>query len=361
MSELNIGTVNIMMGDTCNFNCRYCLQKENVCTQERKTIDDSVIDYINHLVNIRPKTANKLMIYFWGGEPLLYPDIIKYVVDKLKDSVYYTIITNGSQLNQEWVEFLNKHRIPLILSHDGPETLKTRGINILEDPNFIQLFNQIIDRGVDVCVSAYNQDYYSAWNYLEEKLGSNITIFHDPLVVTWNMPEDLYAFDFDAYRKTMQIIIEKAYESVLNQTLSREYFLLEKPLNKILKILNSKKNKNHLYCPTMRSAISIDLDGNVNFCHNKTKKLGSVTDSFDILLDNFDKAYKQQKEKMSSCEQCEYASLCGYGCLNSSDSLKGREACCTMNKILIDACLQFIKKFELSLESVDLSDDYVCN
>lgn len=361
MSELNISTVNIMMGDTCNFNCRYCLQKENICAQNRKTVDDSVIDYVKHLINIRPKTSNKIKVYFWGGEPLLYPDIIKYVVDKLEDSVYYTIVTNGSQLNQEWVEFLNKYNFSLVLSHDGPQTIKTRGFNVLDDPNFIQLFNQINDRAVDVCVSAYNQDYYSVWNYLEKKLGSNITIFHDPLVVTWNMPKDLYAFDFDAYRKTMQTIVERAYEGVLNQTFTREYFLLSKPLNKILKILNSKKNKNHLYCPTMRSAISIDLDGNINFCHNKTQKLGNVTDSFDILLDNFDKAYKQQKEKISSCKQCEYAPICGYGCLNSSDSLKGREACCTMNKILIDACLQFIKKFELSLESVDLSDDYVCN
>lgn len=357
MSELDIRRINLMMGNQCNFRCRHCIQTGCVESQESKTVDKSVIKYIKHLAAIRPDFMEKLTICFWGGEPLIYMNVIKDMVEQLGDAVAYSIVTNGSLLDDKIVDFLNNNNISLVLSNDGKDTAKVRGINILDNDEFISLFKQVNNRAIDVCVSAYSQDYFKVWQYIEDKLGKGTIIYNEPLVVSWDMPKDMYAFDFDAYKKTMDKIVENAYQGLVNKEITREYVLIDRQVRRILRNMEGTE-KHNVACSQMESMISIDLSGNVYACHNGCDRLGTVEDSFEQLQDNY---YKVLANKpLNDCRACPYVNLCGYGCLNSNESV-GKEACCTMKKIFIDACISFIGKLGGIFEPVDLEDTYDCD
>lgn len=357
MSELDIKRINLMMGNICNFRCRHCIQNGSVKSQEKIDIDESVINYIKHLASLRPNFMGKLTVCFWGGEPLIYFHTIKDVVKKLGDTVSYSIVTNGSLLNAVIIDFLNENNISLVLSNDGEDTEKVRGFNMLENDEFISLFKQVKNRAVDVCVSAYSQDYFKVWDYIERKLGKDITIYNEPLVVSWDMPKDMYAFDFEAYKETMNKVVENAYQGLLNKEITREYELIDNQVRRILRNIEGKE-KRKVACSQMEYMISVDLSGNVYACHNGCDKLGTVDDSFESLQSSY---YKLLLNKpLADCQMCPYVNLCGYGCLNSYES-EGKSACCTMKKIFIDSCIDFVSKLSGVFEPVDLEDSYDCD
>lgn len=342
------------MGPRCNFHCRHCIQTDSLKITDKAEVNPSVFEYIHHLAKMRPDFLGKIQLYFWGGEPLCYINIIEKFVDELHDEVSYKIITNGSLLTEDIVSYLNKNNFTVFLSDDGIHTDKVRRINVLENEHIVSLFSKINNRGIDAVISAYNQDYFSLWNYLENKFGKDINISHEELRHTWDMPEDLYDFDFDAYKQTMKKIIDNAYDKLLKGEKSREFMVIAKDVKKIVQLKEGNNPDKKYGCFQMQNSINIDLNGNMYACHNGVDILGTVKDNFDDMERKYYEVVSARD--FSDCEQCVCLPICRYGCLNSRPS-KGKEATCHMRKIFYLACIEFVKKLENTLEPVDLEDD----
>ena len=115
---MKLSSFTIIVTDDCNFDCKYCPQ-----TKEKKFID---LETIKKAVDFFfPALIKGSSIGFYGGEPLLCFDTIKesvsYIEKKnfLEKEVSLSITTNGSLLNKEILEFLNRHRFSVKLSFDG--------------------------------------------------------------------------------------------------------------------------------------------------------------------------------------------------------------------------------------------------
>ena len=68
--NIDIDTIFIMLGDKCNFNCKYCMQVNYEREQITNDINGDIFKFIEELSdsnNDRP-----LRLHFYGGEPLLY-------------------------------------------------------------------------------------------------------------------------------------------------------------------------------------------------------------------------------------------------------------------------------------------------
>jgi len=77
----------------CNLNCSYCFHKQNEIDINFYTAD-MAIKYIISNATIQKVKPN---ISFFGGEPLLlFDEIIKPLINKYKDSINWTITTNGT-------------------------------------------------------------------------------------------------------------------------------------------------------------------------------------------------------------------------------------------------------------------------
>ncbi|MEN8139680.1 MAG: geopeptide radical SAM maturase [Thermodesulfobacteriota bacterium] len=118
--------VAVIVGMACNFNCTYCYEGERKggFTMNAATIAQ-LVPFI--LKQCRPG-FERVSINFYGGEPLLYPEIIKEISTAMasacKDaglSYDFGLVTNGSLLRPELVEDLKKYGLKAAqITLDGP-------------------------------------------------------------------------------------------------------------------------------------------------------------------------------------------------------------------------------------------------
>lgn len=112
--------IDINLGNTCNFRCKYCYEsilEERTGFMNAETAD-KIISVFDDMLQ---KCSNRLSICFWGGEPTLNPEIMFKFLEYYKNSprVEFLLYTNGSKLH-ELVDKLEpyKNKIILQISYD---------------------------------------------------------------------------------------------------------------------------------------------------------------------------------------------------------------------------------------------------
>lgn len=107
----------------CNLRCAYCFvrNRSQALGSMTKSTAEKTIDFL-----LGPISKKNLNLSFFGGEPLVeykfLKDIIKYAFyqSHLKNKrVTFSVVTNGTLVNQEVLNFFDKYRVKLILSCDG--------------------------------------------------------------------------------------------------------------------------------------------------------------------------------------------------------------------------------------------------
>ena len=326
IDESNINKIYLMIGFNCNFHCRYChqvpIKKENLSS---KFIPQKIYNYIDKLIEI--KKDKKLTILFWGGEPLLYWNIIQKLVIHYNDKLRYTIISNGSLLDQEKVDFLNKYSIHIVISHDGPNTVKTRKIDILQIPIIIYYLNQINNKSFDAVLSGYNYDFnklYDYWEQLFPYIYGNIEM----LRISWDMPEDLIDIDLNEYRNGLKTFFQNSIDKVKKEIFSIKTLAAIKYIKRIKKSI--EKQKYHFpLCGQVQYNMNIDLDGNIYACHNCSIKVGDISEDREIYLQRYYNWLETKKK--SECETCDAKYFCQGGC-----PLDINNSACILQKILYE-------------------------
>ncbi|MCP5052004.1 MAG: radical SAM protein, partial [bacterium] len=118
---MNISNFTFIVTDSCNFRCTYCVQKKEKNVIENATIKRAVDFFYPHF-----KTDGTVHIGFYGGEPLMAYDQVRYAVELIrgrnttaKKDTRFSLTTNGTFLTDEMLELFNENRFSLMLSFDG--------------------------------------------------------------------------------------------------------------------------------------------------------------------------------------------------------------------------------------------------
>ncbi len=131
--KMKLAQLSLIVTDDCNFNCTYCFQEKGKQYMTKETIKKT-IDFFY------PFLAEDTYIIFYGGEPMLAFEQIKYAVshfrEKNKDinkKLTYSVTTNGSLVDEEALEYFNRHGFSLMLSYDGftQDTARQPGSSVL--------------------------------------------------------------------------------------------------------------------------------------------------------------------------------------------------------------------------------------
>jgi len=117
----------------CNFDCPYCFENHRPGRMSRQ-IQDDVIALAGRM--LEASHAQNLEVTWYGGEPLLMPDIIEALTGRLtalaeRRGVDYgaVIITNGYLLTQQVADMLERCKVrgaQITLDEIGPEHDRTR-------------------------------------------------------------------------------------------------------------------------------------------------------------------------------------------------------------------------------------------
>ena len=142
--------LNLKLGGKCNLGCSHCH-----CEPSNFSFNPDIIPYINK--------QNYQRITFSGGEPLLYINTIKSIVSQLEIKPIYRIVTNGTLLTKEIVNWLNQYDFRVIISYDGSKSNRDSSIKPLwENAKYLKNF------GFSVCCYPGNMGFGFIFKDIQE-------------------------------------------------------------------------------------------------------------------------------------------------------------------------------------------------
>ena len=116
------------VSNVCNLNCCYCYAKGGSYGEDESFMEENVaIRTVDYFYN-RYNDINS--IQFFGGEPLLNPEIIqtvcehildKYNKNKIQKLPVFAVVTNGTIMSSKILEILSDYKIQITVSIDGPQ------------------------------------------------------------------------------------------------------------------------------------------------------------------------------------------------------------------------------------------------
>ena len=122
---------------------------------------------MEHLKKIN---ADKGQIIFYGAEPLINFDIIKYItllVEKIKFPIDVIMVSNATLLDEEKMNFIKEHNISLGISIDGTKEINDENRIFKGDNNSVydivmkklkELDNKEIPYGLSITISEETLD-----------------------------------------------------------------------------------------------------------------------------------------------------------------------------------------------------------
>lgn len=274
----------IHVTNKCNLSCSYCYANKGNYGSENKVMSISTAMDIAEFIN--KYHINMNVVHFFGGEPLLNLDVIEYLCEKLTPRKF-TLISNGTILNDKFIELILKHKIDLIISIDGPEALHNANRKFPTGQGSYELIMKNLKelkqktgqpKSIEGTITPETLQQISLKElYLWILDNLNIQLVHYPIVSL----SEYYVKKVDMKKITEQYIelidlifdrltIDKPEKTILN------YFIIS-----ILTDFVHKFDQKYI-CPAGNTTIAINHRGELYPCfmmNNKEKfKLGSIYD-----------------------------------------------------------------------------------
>ena len=134
----HINHLKIQLGLSCNYSCDYCSQK--FVERQPETSKKDIDAFLQKLEVLDFREESGLHVEFWGGEPLVYWKTLKPLAEAIRERFSswankptFSIITNGSILTDEMIDWLMMMNFSVSISHDGPGQ-SVRGPDPFDDP-----------------------------------------------------------------------------------------------------------------------------------------------------------------------------------------------------------------------------------
>lgn len=122
----------LILTEDCNLRCKYCIYSGNYTNQRShgstmmtpETAKVALDNYRRQLETLQEKNVNiTATIGFYGGEPLLNYDVIRFAIPYAKtlfnDNVVFHITTNAILLSKEIIDFFVENDVHLMISLNG--------------------------------------------------------------------------------------------------------------------------------------------------------------------------------------------------------------------------------------------------
>ncbi len=311
----------ISLTNDCNLRCKYCFVGEkNFCKKiiSKENIDNA-LEAVKELAKIKNK--KEIFITFFGGEPTLYPDLIKYSMDKSKEvlnefRVSFGITSNGV-FNKEIKDLLVENNFTVTISMDGlpkfQDKQRVTATNGGTSHIIEQTIKDLTSRGLSVIIrmtitKPMIYEFKETINYLAN-LGIKIIHF-EPITIGGRAKENEEILQ----RATPEEYAEKLVEAI--------DYARSKDVSIITSTVMNALSPSYMFCDGVgKNKLAVTYDGVFSSClgvQNKTHPLASKFIVEDTNIKNWIDAkfdsYVDDKAKNTKCEKCFAKYICAGGC-----------------------------------------------
>ena len=309
-------TLKIQMGLSCNYACSYCNQATQINDATVSTLGDveRFLAQLETWIEAAPER-----IELWGGEPFVYWAKLKSLVPALHarfSEARFSIITNGSLLGRERLDFIARYDIGIGLSHDGPGQ-HVRGPDPLEDPEKRRWIETLLAErpgkvSINTVLTRKNHSLEAIATWFRERLGPDVPLSLEGVVNTYDAATLLGSGAFD--EDDLRHLSDEVFYPLANDP---NAFGLGERLNGFIRSLVDRRPVTALgqKCGMDRADdIAVDLMGNVMTCQNTgakgAHKIGHVEAFEEIALDTATHfAFRPE------CMACPVVQLCKGSCM----------------------------------------------
>ena len=242
----------LIVTEECNFDCSYCYQRKGKKYLDSPTLERAIDFFM-------PFFGDGCSINFTGGEPLLAFDHIQHAVnciqakdERLRRHLKFSLTTNGSILDDEILEFLQRHKFFLVLSFDGfAQDISRKKGSFKQSVSIIDRLLEIPDIELEVnsVFTPWTVEYLSdSIQFIIEKEIPNVSISLSQFV-SWDMASlSRLKEEVASLRKSFQgLFQELGHVSLVN--------------------FRKKSKKGFFVCTGGRDRMALAPDGKLWGCH----------------------------------------------------------------------------------------------
>jgi uncharacterized protein len=277
-----IKSVDLFITERCNLACTYCFHQQSPATLT-SMMGKAIIDKL-HEINDK-----EMLITFFGGEPLLYPELVlelalyartlwaprKLQDGSLEQTVRFNISTNGTYFNEEMFRKYRDLGFRMQISIDGDQEtteMNRRGIDFIRVVENIKNILEIFpDAGVRMTFTPDTVGRLAINIMYLHQLGFNKIMHHAVMEANWT-PESVEQYSY----QLKQVYHYRRYVKKNGSKLDINF--IDSPL----RVLNDEKATDSNYCEAGKTYLGILPNGDVYPCHRaasaKKFKLGNILD-----------------------------------------------------------------------------------
>lgn len=334
----------LIVTEDCNLRCKYCVYSgvyDNQRTHSKKymskTVAKKAIDnYIAHLEKIKSKNAMvQPTITFYGGEPLLGFETIKYALEysnkKYNGLFKYSVTVNGTLLTKEVVDTLVKYDLLLVISLNGNK-LEHDKYRIFSNGNGT---HDIIMRNLSYIYMHYPDFYqhnisFSTTYDTSTNLIKLSEYFDDPNATLTNKPITISKISseftdwYSQFSNEENVLFLKHFEKIRSEFIAAlknqenltnfQKALFLKPLKMVLnRYIGEKTSVIPFTSPCIPGMkIAVDVSGNLHVCEkiNSSRPIGNIDTWIDL-----DKTVELMSSYLQTlyprCINCPISRVCG--------------------------------------------------
>lgn len=321
--------VQLFLAKSCNLSCPYCYQQAfnkpvNIISEEY--IFRFTLFIKNQIIN---NSVTDVDINLFGGEPLLARSKISmlfesldWLSEKYKTTITYSIVTNGTLLNDEIIKELVKRKIWTQITIDGPRELHDARRQWKSGKGS---FDQIIESVSKIIASGGAENLLIRVN-IDKKNLHHLSLLLETLntIGVINVECGLIEFknqknDYEAVRlKDAHDEIWVAEMEVYKQL--KRYGYHNSPVDFTLKTVCSLHKMNSFVFDTKLRAFKCDM-----LIEEPKYSIGHISKDGELIVsgDEYEKQTSRKPTDFSSCSTCRYLPVCGSGCAIKSLNTKG--------------------------------------
>jgi uncharacterized protein len=266
----------IQMGLSCNYECEYCSQRFVPRAAEG---NPGKVDAFIAMLGLLD-TAALERIEFWGGEPFVYWKTLKPLAERLRalyPKVAFLVITNGSLLDTDKNEWLDRMGFAVSISHDGPGQC-ARGPDPLDDEKsragIMDLYARLRPQNrisINAMIHAKNPSRAALIDWMRERFGNEVPIGEGSFIDPYDEGGVSLSFDDEHDHVTFR---RAALTELLNNQNMGQMLLNQQRIVEMIDSIGNGRPARVLgqKCSMDRADhLAVDMDGAMLTCQNVSR------------------------------------------------------------------------------------------